>query len=68
MPSRNAGSKRKTTTDPEVPAELANLEAQDRKGGASGVGQARSPVDAMHVEAPKKNQEKAQGHRRNRRK
>jgi hypothetical protein len=52
-----------------VPAELAKREAQDRKRGHSGAGQAQSPVDAMHVDAPKKReQDNAQGDRRNRRK
>lgn len=69
MPSRNVGSKRKTTTDTEGPAELAKREAQGRKRGHSGAGQPQSPVDAMHVDAPKKReQENAQGDRRNRRK
>ena len=62
MPSRNIGSKRKTTDDTEVPAELAKREAQDRAGGRRGEGRAKSPVDAMHVDAPKR-QENARGHR-----
>ncbi|HEX6048098.1 MAG TPA: hypothetical protein VFZ21_02480 [Gemmatimonadaceae bacterium] len=63
MPSRNVGSKRKNTTDREVPAELAKREAQDRAGSRTGSGRAKSPVDAMHVDAPPQ-QENARGHRR----
>jgi hypothetical protein len=63
MPSRNVGSKRLTTRDPEVPAELAKREAQDRSGSRTGSGGAKSPVDAMHVDAPKR-QKNARGHRR----
>jgi hypothetical protein len=60
MPSRNIGKKRDTGRDTEVPAELANREAQDRaKGGDRG--QARSPIDAQHVDAPKK-RDNARGH------
>jgi hypothetical protein len=62
MPSRNVGKKRQNTRDPEVPAELAKREAQDRAGSRSGSGRAKSPVDAMHVDAPKR-QENARGHR-----
>ena len=63
MPSRNVGTKRKSTRDAEVPAELAQREAQDRPGRRSGAGRAESPVDAMHVDAPKK-QENKRGHQR----
>jgi hypothetical protein len=49
MPSQNVGSKRKDTADAEVPAELAKREAQDRAAG----GNAESPVDSQHVDAPK---------------
>ena len=63
MPSRNVGSKRQATRDAEVPAELAKREAQDRSSSRSGTGRAKSPVDAMHVDAPKR-QENARGHRR----
>ena len=63
MPSRNVGSKRKTTRDTEVPAELGKREAQDRAGSKTGTGRARSPVDAMHVDAPTQ-QENARGHKR----
>jgi hypothetical protein len=63
MPSRNVGSKRQTSRDAEVPAELARREAQDRSASRSGSGRARSPVDAMHVDAPKR-QKNARGHQR----
>lgn len=62
MPSRNIGQKRKATPDKEVPAELAQREAQDRARGKTGEGRARSPVDAMHVDAPKR-QDNARGHK-----
>ena len=58
MASDNVGQKREETPDQEVPAELSKREAQDRSGG----GQAQSPVDSMHVDAPKK-QDNARGHR-----
>jgi hypothetical protein len=41
---------------------MAKREAQDRAGSRTGSGRARSPVDAMHVDAPKR-QENARGHR-----
>ena len=63
MPSRNIGSKRKNTSDREVPAELAKREAQDRPASKTGSGRAKSPVDAMHVDAPAR-QDNARGHRR----
>lgn len=63
MSSRNVGSKRQNTRDPEVPAELAKREAQDRAGSRTGSGRAKSPVDATHVDAPAR-QENARGHRR----
>ena len=66
MPSRNVGSKRKNSRDAEVPAELAKREAQDRAGSKTGTGRARSPVDAMHVDAPAR-QENARGHRQRKR-
>src|SRR5687767_12449228 len=59
MPSKNVGSKRRATNDKEVPAELSKREAQDRPKGSRG-GQAKSPVDSMHVDAPTK-QENARG-------
>ena len=65
MASRNVGSKRKSSRDPEIPAELAQREAQDRPRSRSGEGKAESPVDSMHVDAPKQ-QDNAQGHRRKR--
>ena len=60
MPSRNIGKKRDTGRDTEVPAELAQREAQGRPKG-EGRGQARSPVDAQHVDAPRK-RDNARGH------
>jgi hypothetical protein len=62
MPSRNIGFKRQDTPDPEVPAELAQREAQDRAKSRTGSGRAQSPVDAMHVDAPKR-QDNARGHK-----
>ena len=62
MPSDNVGKKRAETRDSEIPAELAQREAQDRAGGRAGEGKAESPVDSMHVDAPKK-QDNARGHR-----
>jgi hypothetical protein len=62
MPSRNVGSKRLRTRDPEIPAELAQREAQDRSASRTGSGRAKSPVDAMHVDAPTR-QKNARGHR-----
>lgn len=59
MPSDNLGQRRLDTTDQEVPAEIpGKREGQDR---ASGSGNARSPVDSKHVDAPKK-QDNARGH------
>lgn len=66
MPSRNVGSKRKNARDAEVPAELAQREAQDRPSSRSGTGRAKSPIDAMHVDAPTR-QENRRGHRQKRR-
>jgi len=66
MPSRNVGSKRRNTSDPEVPAELGKREAQDRAGSGAGGGRAKSPVDAMHVDAPKR-QDNARGHKQRKR-
>ena len=54
MPSDNAGKKRLETNDAEIPAELARREAQDRAKPSERSGGARSPVDSMHVDAPKK--------------
>jgi hypothetical protein len=64
MPSRNVGKKRQETDDAEVPAELEQREAQDRPKAEHGGG-ARSPVDSMHVDAPKQ-QDNARGHRQHR--
>lgn len=66
MPSRNIGSKRKAGRDTEVPAELAKREAQDRPSSQTGSGRAKSPVDAMHVDAPNR-QDNARGHQRKKR-
>ena len=66
MPSRNIGKKRDTGRDAEVPAELAKREAQDRSKGQPGQGRAQSPIDAQHVDAPKR-QDNARGHRQQRR-
>ena len=57
MASKNVGDKRLESDDQEVPAELGKREAQDRAKGES----ARSPVDSMHVDAPKK-QDNERGH------
>ena len=65
MPSRNVGSKRLDTDDEDVPAELGRREAQDRPKGNENAGQAESPVDSMHVDAPKQ-QDNARGHKRRR--
>jgi hypothetical protein len=62
MPSDNIGKKRDTGQDAEVPAELARREAQDRPKADAGSGGARSPVDSMHVDAPKQ-QDNARGHK-----
>ena len=62
MPSRNIGAKRDTRRDAEIPAELNKREAQDRAGSRTGSGRAQSPVDAMHVDAPKQ-QKNARGNK-----
>jgi hypothetical protein len=62
MPSDNVGKKRLETNDQEIPAELARREAQDRAKASRSSGGAQSPVDSMHVDAPKK-QDNARGHR-----
>ena len=59
MPSRNIGKKRDTGRDEEIPAELAQREAQDRAKGERG--QMRSPIDSQHVDAPRK-RDNARGH------
>ena len=61
MPSDNVGKKRLVGNDAEIPADLAKREAQDRPKGTGG---AESPVDSMHVDAPKE-QKNSQGRRRN---
>jgi hypothetical protein len=66
VPSRNVGSKRQDSPDREVPAELSRREAQDRAGSTTGSGRAASPVDAMHVDAPKQ-QDNARGHKQKKR-
>lgn len=66
MPSRNIGKKRDTGRDGEIPAELAKREAQDRSKPSSGGGGAESPIDAQHVDAPKR-QDNARGHREQKR-
>jgi hypothetical protein len=53
MPSDNVGTKRQTGDD-EIPAELAQREAQDRAKPTDAAGGARSPVDSMHVDSPPK--------------
>ena len=63
MPSRNVGKKRLAGSDREIPAELARREAQDRAKPTARRGGAESPVDSMHVDAPKK-QDNRRGHRR----
>lgn len=63
MPSKNVGNKRLAGNDREIPAELARREAQDRPKPSNRRGGAESPVDSMHVDAPKK-QDNKRGHRR----
>jgi hypothetical protein len=62
MKSPNTGAKRQATTDGDVPAELARREAQDRSKPSPNEGGATSPVDSMHVDAPK-HQDNERGHR-----
>jgi hypothetical protein len=63
MASDNVGSRRRDTGDEEIPAEIpGKREAQDRSRNS---GDAQSPVDSMHVDAPKK-QDNARGHARER--
>jgi hypothetical protein len=62
MASDNVGPRRQGSDDEEVPAEIpGKREAQDRASGPSS--NATSPVDSMHVDAPKK-QDNARGHAR----
>jgi hypothetical protein len=65
MASRNIGARRSSTRDADVPAELSKREAQDRPSSRSGSGRARSPVDAQHVDAPKR-QDNTRGHKQKR--
>jgi hypothetical protein len=65
MASKNVGPKRKNARDAEVPAELAQREAQDRSSSKSGSGRAKSPIDALHVDAPKQ-QDNRRGHQQKR--
>jgi hypothetical protein len=62
MPSRNVDPKRLTSDDEDVPAELSQREAQDRAKTTPNSGGARSPVDSMHVDAPK-HQDNTRGHK-----
>jgi hypothetical protein len=48
-----------------VPAELSKREAQDRAKTREGDANPRSPVDSMHVDAPK-HQDNARGHKQQR--
>lgn len=66
MTSRNVESKRQDSDDQEVPAELARREAQDRARSRTGSGRAQSPVDSMHVDAPK-HRDNEEGHRQKKR-
>jgi hypothetical protein len=60
----NVGARRRGSDDQEVPAEIpGKREAQDRSGGESS--NATSPVDSMHVDAPK-HQDNRRGHARDR--
>lgn len=60
MASDKVGARRQDTDDAEVPAEIpGKREAQDRSSSSSD--HAKSPVDSMHVDAPKK-QDNARGH------
>jgi hypothetical protein len=61
MPSKNVGKKRLVGNDTEVPAELAKREAQDRPKARGGIGGAESPVDSMHVDAPKGRDRREEG-------
>ena len=59
MASDNVGNRRRDTDDAEVPAEIpGKREGQDR---ARESGDAKSPDDSMHVDAPKK-QDNERGH------
>jgi hypothetical protein len=63
MASDSVGARRRESGDEEIPAEIpGKREAQDRSSKSGG---AESPVDSMHVDAPKK-QDNARGHARER--
>jgi hypothetical protein len=64
MTSKNTGAKRQTG-DEDVPAELEQREAQDRPKPTAHSGGAKSPVDSMHVDAPRK-QKNERGHKQQR--
>ena len=49
-------------SDEQQSPESTKREAQDRSRGRGSQGQARSPVDSMHVDAPKE-RDNAHGHR-----
>jgi hypothetical protein len=55
-----SGRDRNPGGDENVPAESSKREAQDRAKPKPGAGGARSPVDSMHVDAPKQ-QDNARG-------
>ena len=62
MASDNVGARRRDSDDEEIPAEIpGKREAQDRSSDSGN--NATSPVDSMHVDAPKK-QDNARGHAR----
>jgi hypothetical protein len=59
--AKSGGRDRNPGGDEHVPAEGGKREAQDRSKPRGGAGGAESPVDSMHVDAPKK-QDNARGH------
>ena len=59
---RNTGRDRNPGNDPNVPADDRGREAQDRPKPSAKRGGAESPVDSIHVDAPKQ-QDNARGHR-----
>ena len=61
MASDNVDPKRTASGDEEAPSEAAPREAQDRPKSTGRAGGATSPVDSMHVDAPKQ-QDNARGH------
>lgn len=62
MARGSTGRNRNPGGDKVVPSEETQREAQDRPKNEGGKGGAKSPVDAMHVDAPKK-QDNTRGHR-----